>query len=105
MAIHAEISLVPIGLQSTSLSRYIASAVKAIRDSRGIGYMEVTGMGTLVEAEDIDAILSAVKAARDAMLEQGVKRLEILVRIDERIDMQKSLKDKVESLKQYQITV
>ncbi|MFN4336219.1 MAG: MTH1187 family thiamine-binding protein [Candidatus Nitrosocaldus sp.] len=99
--LHAEISIVPIGLHSTSLSKYIASAIGAIRDSKGIKYHEVTSMGTLVEAEDIDALFRAVKAARDAILEYGVKRIEILVRIDERLDKEKSLREKVESVQKY----
>ncbi|MEO9364535.1 MULTISPECIES: MTH1187 family thiamine-binding protein [Candidatus Nitrosocaldus] len=98
--LHAEISIIPIG-SSTSLSMYIASAIKAIRDSKGIRYHEVTGMGTLVEAEDMDALFRAVKAARDAIVEHGVKRVEILVRIDERFDKEKSLREKVEAVQMY----
>jgi uncharacterized protein (TIGR00106 family) len=94
--IHAEFSIVPIGTGSTSLSRYIKAAVNALK-AKGLR-CEVTGMCTLIECNSIDELFDALKAAKDAVLALGVKRVELSIRIDERLDKVKSLDEKAKSV-------
>jgi len=75
----------------------VAAAVGALEDL-DVKY-EISGMGTLVEAEDLDELLEAVKAAHEAVLEAGSERVYTTIRIDDRRDADRGLKDKVESVK------
>src|ERR1039458_1885689 len=63
--ITAELTIIPIGTSKTSLSKYIAAAVAAL-DIDGIKY-ELTGMGTLLESNDLGKIFSAITAAHEAV--------------------------------------
>lgn len=97
--IHAELSIIPLGTSSTSLGRYIAIAINAIR-KEGID-CKITPMGTLIESDNIDVIFNAINKAREALFDEGVKRLEIILRIDERLDKPRSMEDKVISVEKY----
>ena len=94
--IHAEVSMIPLGTNTTSLSRYIAKAIKAMKE-QGID-CKVNAMGTLIESDDIDKLFNSIKHARDALFDEGVKRIEIIIRIDERRDKPKSMEEKVKAV-------
>ena len=99
--IHAEISIYPIGTNSTSASFYIAKAVSMLQDIKGLQY-EVTSMGTLLEAENIDLIHVATKKMSEVVHNLGVNRVEIFLKIDSRTDKQDmTLKDKLDSIKKH----
>lgn len=98
--VHAELSIVPIGSSSTSVGRYVANAIKAIRNVKGIRY-DVTAMGTLIESNNIDSVLRAAKFARNAIFKQGMKRVELVLRIDERIDKPRTMQEKLRSIRRY----
>ncbi|ADL59143.1 MULTISPECIES: MTH1187 family thiamine-binding protein [Methanothermobacter] len=95
--ITAELTIIPLGTGSTSLSGYVAAAVSAL-EKMNVRY-EISGMGTLVEAGDLDELLEAVKAAHEAVLEAGSERVYTTIKIDDRRDTDRGLSDKVESVK------
>jgi uncharacterized protein (TIGR00106 family) len=94
--ITAELTIIPIGTSKTSLSKYIAAAVSAI-DSNGIKY-ELTGMGTLLESNDLGKIFSAITDAHEAVFKTGAERVATSIKIDERRDEERTIKDKVSSV-------
>jgi uncharacterized protein (TIGR00106 family) len=96
--ITAELTIIPIGTSKTSLSEYIAAAVAAL-DSDGIKY-ELTGMGTLLESDDLGKIFSAITAAHEAVFENGAERVATSIKIDERRDEERTIKDKISSVTQ-----
>ncbi len=96
--ITAELTIIPIGTSKTSLSKYIAAAVAALDDD-GIKY-ELTGMGTLLESNDLGKVFSAITAAHEAVFKLGAQRVATNIKIDERRDEEKSIKDKVSSVTQ-----
>ncbi len=96
--ITAELTIIPIGTSKTSLSEYIAAAVAAL-DSDGIKY-ELTGMGTLLESDDLGKIFSAITAAHEAVFENGAERVATSIKIDERRDEERTIKDKISSVNQ-----
>lgn len=83
MAVVADVSITPIG-EGTSLSRYVRRAVEALRRS-GLK-IEVCANSTTIEAESTRQVFEAVEKAKEELFEMGVKRLYIIIRIDERRD-------------------
>jgi uncharacterized protein (TIGR00106 family) len=96
----ADFSIVPIGHGETSVGRYVAAAIAALKAVKGLEY-EVTPMGTILEADDLETIFEAVKVAHRAVIGMGVSRVESILRIDDRRDKPRTMKDKVEAIKRY----
>lgn len=95
--IHAELGVLPIGTSSPSLGRYIANGLKKLKKVDGIRY-QVTPMGTMIESENIDKIFEAAKVVTNAIFDMGVVRVETILKIDERRDIDHSLEDKLKSI-------
>ncbi len=93
----AEFSIHPIG-RGTSVGRYIKRALHVISKIEGLEY-QVTPMATILEAENIHTILKAVEASHSALRSMGAKRISSILRIDERPDKPRTMKDKIESVK------
>lgn len=90
-------TITPIGTKDTSLSKFVAAALRALKE-KGIKF-ELTPMATILEADSLDEIFSAVKAAHEAVLNMGVKRVVIQITIDDRLDkVERKARDKVESV-------
>lgn len=98
--IHAEISVIPIGISSqttTSMSKEIAAAFDAIQKIKGLKTM-LTPMGTQIESNNFANILQAIEVAHQVVRTAGAKRIMSTIRIDERLDKSISLEEKVESV-------
>ncbi|MDE1726799.1 MAG: MTH1187 family thiamine-binding protein [Thaumarchaeota archaeon] len=98
--IHAELGVLPIGTSSPSLGKYIANGVKSLEKIDGIRY-QVTPMGTMIESDDINKIFEASKAVANSIFAMGVTRVETILKIDERRDKDRSLEDKLKSIKKF----
>ena len=93
----AEISVVPLGTKTASVSQYVARAVKILDREKDIRY-EMTAMGTIMEG-DLDRILAVAKKMHDATFGEGVKRVLTTIKIDDRRDKAQDMKEKVNSLR------
>jgi len=98
--IHAEVSVYPMGTNTTSASFYIAKGIEAIQSLDGIRF-EVNAMGTLLESENVDKIFEASKRIMEAIHNSGVQRVEVVLKIDSRKDKDSKLEEKLESLQKY----
>jgi uncharacterized protein (TIGR00106 family) len=96
----ADFSIVPIGVEETSVGRYVAEAINAVKKVRGLNY-DVTPMGTILEANNLETVFEAVKAAHEAIIAKGILRVESNLRIDDRRDKPRIMKDKVNAIKKY----
>ena len=96
--IHAEISIYPVGTNSTSVSFYIAKAVEAIQKLPNLRY-EINSMGTILESDNIDVIYDASKKMAEVVHNLGVNRVEVILKIDSRKDKQVSIEEKITSIK------
>jgi uncharacterized protein (TIGR00106 family) len=94
--ITAELEVVALGTGSTSMSSYISEAVKAIEKS-GTKY-KLTPMGTVIEVSSIDEAFNAARAAHEALIKKGAKRVVTHLTIDDRRDAPKDMEEKVESV-------
>jgi uncharacterized protein (TIGR00106 family) len=93
----AEISIVPLGTKTPSVSQYVARAVKVLEREKDIKY-ELTAMGTIVEG-DLDRILAVVGKMHGGTFGDGVARVLTTVKIDDRRDKAQSMEEKKDSLK------
>jgi uncharacterized protein (TIGR00106 family) len=93
-------TIVPVGTESTSIGSYVATTIKAIDKVNGLSY-EITPMGTIMEADNLEPILEAVKVAHEAFTAKGVLRIESTLIIDDRKDKFRTMKDKVHSVKKH----
>jgi uncharacterized protein (TIGR00106 family) len=95
----AEISVFPLGTGSPSVSQYVAAAVRELEAS---GLKCTLGpMGTTVEAETPEEVYAAVARAQAAVFELGVGRAYIVIKMDERRDVEgRSAEDMVRSVRE-----
>lgn len=98
--VNAEISLYPIGTDTPSLSFYIAKAVESIHDIKGLSY-EITPAGTILESNSMDVIFEASKAMTETIHRLGIKRVEVILKIDSRTDKKQTAQDKLKSVQKY----
>lgn len=96
MAVIVEFSLVPLGV-GISVSKFLVPAVKELERLR-VKY-EVTPMCTVFEVENVEEAFSIIKAAHEAVFGENVKRVVTTVKIDDRRDVKRGMKEKVEALK------
>ena len=79
----AEISVVPVGTGSASISSYVAMAFKIVKES-GLKY-ELSSMATNLEGEVTD-IMEVARKIHESAFEQGAVRVLTSLKIDERRD-------------------
>ena len=92
----AEISVVPLGTKTPSVSKYVARAVRVLQGEKDVRY-ETTAMGTILEA-DLDRILAVVRKMHEAAFGDSVARVVTTIKIDDRRDQARSMQDKLASL-------
>ena len=93
-----DISVVPVGTQSPSVSRFVAGAVKILRDEPGIKY-ELTAMNTIIEG-DLDKLLALAQRMHRSAFDAGAKRVVTTLRIDERRDKPLTIEGKIKAVKE-----
>ncbi|MDI6723306.1 MAG: MTH1187 family thiamine-binding protein [Methanobacterium sp.] len=96
--ITAELTLIPIGTSSTSLSKYIASGINVLNEM-GIKY-EINGVGTIIETDNAEKLFDAVKAVHETIFNEGAQRVATHLKIDDRRDVEKTMEEKVKSVEQ-----
>ena len=94
-----EISIVPLGTGSTSLSPYVAACEKVLRENSGDLKYELTAMGTILEG-DLDQIMTLVRRLHEVPFNQGAQRVSTSIKIDDRRDRQGTIEQKVKSVEE-----
>jgi len=90
-----EISVIPIGTDSPSISHYVAECV-AVVEEKGLPY-ELTSMGTNVEGELRDLLLAA-EQMHELPFKRGAQRVVTSIKIDDRRDKRLSIRGKKEAV-------
>jgi uncharacterized protein (TIGR00106 family) len=91
----AELTVVPLGTGSTSLSSYVRVVEKVIEDS-GLEHV-LTPMGTCVQG-DLDSIFQVVKQCHEALAAQGCARISTHIKLDDRRDKDRTMQDKIDAV-------
>ena len=92
----AEVSIIPLGTKTPSVSKHLARAFRALQGEKNIKY-ELTSMGTIMEG-DLGKILRVVRNMHEATFDGEVMRVVTTIKIDDRRDKTLSMKGKIESL-------
>jgi len=94
----AEISIVPVGTPSPSISSYITACYKTLGEGTGLKH-DLTPMSTIVEG-DLDSILGAVKKMHQVPFHEGLDRVVTTITIDDRRDKHVSMEQSVQAVTQ-----
>jgi len=91
----AEVSVIPVGTPTISISDYVAEAVKVVNQS-GLKY-RVSPMGTSLEG-DLTAILELAKKMHEACFTRGAQRVVTTIILDDRRDKLATMESKIQSV-------
>ena len=93
----AEVTVVPLGTGSASLSAYVAEVEKVLIKFPRLKSM-LTPMSTILEGE-MDEVLDAVKAMHEVPFRMGAMRVSTTLRIDDRRDKAITMAGKLAAVK------
>lgn len=95
--ITCDFAILPVGTQTTECKDYVTVAVQSIKDS-GLSY-QLTGMGTQIEADNLEELYSAIADAQEAIFKLGIGRVYTVIKIDDRRDLEnRTLDAKVDTV-------
>ena len=92
----AEVSIIPLGTKTPSVSKYVARAVNVLREEKDVKH-ELTSMGTIIQG-DLESILTVIGKMHQSVFNEGIMRVVTTIKIDDRRDKPLSMSGKVESL-------
>jgi uncharacterized protein (TIGR00106 family) len=93
-----EITVLPVGTPTPSVSRYVAGAIKILQDASGIKY-ELTAMGTIIEG-DREHLLALANKMHQSAFDAGAIRVVTTIKIDERLDKPLTIAGKIKAVKE-----
>ncbi len=90
-----EISIVPIGTEEPSVSKYVTKALDVLEE-KNVEY-EITSMGTIIEG-DLDKIMEIAKEMHKNTFDNDIARVVTTIKIDDRKDKTQKMKQKKKSV-------
>ncbi len=91
----ADVTFYPIG-KGISVGPVIKQAIDILRANRVKCYPN--SMATVIEADTIKELFSAIENAESFITSLGFQRVETIVRIDHRTDLENSVKRKIDAV-------
>ncbi|PLR89499.1 MTH1187 family thiamine-binding protein [Bacillus sp. T33-2] len=93
----ADVTVIPIGTGSPSVSSYVADIQKLLKqyEAQGKIRFQLTPMNTILEGE-LPVLFEVIQAMHEAPFAKGVLRVATNLRIDDRRDVIRRMEDKVE---------
>ncbi|MEJ2226660.1 MAG: MTH1187 family thiamine-binding protein [Alphaproteobacteria bacterium] len=95
MSVLLEFSMFPTD-KGESVSEYVSQVIKVIRES-GVSY-QLTPMGTIGEADDLQQVLDLVQAAYNTLEQAGSNRVYSSLKLDIRKGKDNRLQGKLQSI-------
>ena len=84
--ITCDFAILPVGGETSECKEYVTAAVQSIKDS-GLKY-ELTGMGTQIEADNLEELYSAIAKAQEEIFKLGIGRVYSVIKVDDRRDVE-----------------
>lgn len=92
----AELTIVPLGTESTSLSSYVADCHQLLKNQDKLNF-RLTPMGTILEGKLTD-IFEITKKMHEVPFDSGALRVTTNLKIDDRRDKQAAMDKKIDSV-------
>lgn len=92
-----DVTIVPVGTASASLSEYVAGCLETLRGAEGISY-QLTPMSTVIECE-LDRVLEVIRQMHEQPFIKGAGRVVTTIRVDDRRDKKLTAAGKVAAVK------
>ena len=92
----AEIHVVPLGTETTSLSHYIAACLDTVKQAQDISY-QLTAMGTIIQGP-LERVFELAQKMHEVPFAMGAKRVATTINIDDRRDITATIEDKVKAV-------
>ena len=94
----AQISIIPLGTATTSLSRYIAACINTVKQAQDISY-QLTAMGTIIQGS-LERILELTQKMHEVPFAMGANRVVTTINIDDRRDKSVTIDSKFKAVSQ-----
>jgi uncharacterized protein (TIGR00106 family) len=91
----AEVSIVPIGTGTASVSEYVAGAIEELQKS-GLSF-QLTPMGTIIEGS-LEDVLAVIRTMHETPFHTGARRVYTTIKLDDRRDRPAHMNEKVQSV-------
>lgn len=88
----ADVTFYPIG-QGVSAGKTIKDAILKLRESGLKCYPN--SMATVIESKTVDELFRAISAAEAYIVSQGFQRVETIIKVDHRLDVENTVQRKL----------
>jgi len=92
----AEITIVPLGTATTSVSRYVVACLDIVKQAQDIIY-QPTAMGTIIQCP-LERVLKLAQEMHEVPFSIGAKRVATTITIDDRRDKPITIEGKVKAI-------
>lgn len=92
----AEISILPIGTETASVSRYIVACLDSVKQAKDIIYQS-TAMGTIIQGP-LEYVLELARKMHEVPFNMGANRVVTTIHIDDRRDKPITIEGKVKAI-------
>jgi uncharacterized protein (TIGR00106 family) len=92
-----ELTIIPIGTATPSLSQYVADIQQVLEQSPESIHYQLTAMSTIIEG-DLRDLLTVVHRLHEVPFTHGAQRVSTSIKIDDRRDVKGSIEQKLKSV-------
>lgn len=92
-----EVTVIPIGTETTSLSSYVADVVKVLKEAKEPISYELTPMSTIIEGS-LEDLFAVIRRMHEVPFSNGAARVSTSIKIDDRRDRAASMQQKMNSV-------
>ncbi|SFM24315.1 uncharacterized protein, MTH1187 family [Paenibacillus sp. 1_12] len=92
-----ELTIIPIGTTSTSLSAYVANMQEVLAQTKEPISYQMTPMSTIIEGE-LDDLFKVISRLHELPFQNGAQRVSTSIKIDDRRDQPSSMQQKMKSV-------
>jgi uncharacterized protein (TIGR00106 family) len=92
-----EITIIPVGTSSTSLSAYVANMQVVLAQMKEPISYQMTPMSTIIEG-DLDDLFKVIRRLHELPFQNGAERVSTSIKIDDRRDQPSSMQQKMKSV-------
>ncbi|MCZ8513896.1 MTH1187 family thiamine-binding protein [Paenibacillus filicis] len=94
-----EVTVIPIGTATTSLSAYVADLHRMLESAEEPIRFEMTSMSTIIEG-DLEDLMNVVRRLHEVPFIHGAHRVSTSIKIDDRRDKAASMEQKLRSVQE-----